>query len=178
MCQESLKQHHVIFIGLLAHPALAEFPCLRVALLTRHNLAKFIRRYSPVSKWLRDFLYLPFTIHHLPLFIVLDSDLTPISPYHIPFIYLRQVKQVPYFLIPFHWLKPFHAISREEGELAEVEVPFVFVKIYSHEGEALGEDPGTADHIIEEHRLFHCITAGILADEGQLMEIHIKESNL
>ena len=108
--------------------ALAEFPCLRVALLTQRNLAKFARCYYPATKWLRAFLYLPFTIHHLPLFIVLDSDLTAISLYHIPFIYLRQVKQVPYFLIPFHWFEPFHAISWEEGEFAEVEVPFVFVK--------------------------------------------------
>ena len=103
-------------------------PRLRLAILTRRNLAKFARRYYPVSKWLRAFLYLPFTIHHLPLFIVLDSDLTAPSFYHIPFIYLRQVKQVPYFLIPFHWFEPFHAISWEEGEFAEVEVPFVFVK--------------------------------------------------
>ena len=106
------------------------------------------------------------------------SNVHFISFYHIPFIYLRQVKQVPYFLIPFHWLEPCHAISWEEGEFAEVEVPFVFVKIYSHEGEALGEVPSAADHIVKEHRLFHCITAGILADEGQLMDIHVKESNL
>lgn len=158
--------------------ALAEFPCLRVALLTQRNLAKFARCYYPATKWLRAFLYLPFTIHHLPLFIVLDSDLTAISLYHIPFIYLRQVKQVPYFLIPFHWLEPFHTIPREEGKLAEVKVPLVLVKIHSHKGESLKEAPGAADHIVEERRLFHCITAGILPDERQLLEIHVKESNL